>query len=399
MIVKQKVLRHRFIKFWRSVFCIWCREYIVVRKNTEALVFFFLLTLAYPLLYALIYNPEEVRNVPVMVVDDVRNELSRSLVKRLDATSGVLVKGYSASLDEARHRMMSGDCYGIIYIPSQLYSQVESGERGTVVCYCDMSLLLNYKTLMMSITEVVLDVSSEVRNTILPIGLSQSIIDVVSNPVPHVAITMYNPDSGIASFLIPAVLILVLQQSLVLALGTLAGSERECRRMGYYYRFSTLSILMGKSLCYFSLYLFSVIYLFHFVPYLFGYPQLGNIVDIYAFILPFFMASMFFAMTLSQLVREREYAFLLFVFTSVIFIFISGIAWPRYAMPLVWRCLGWLIPSTWGIEGFVSINTTGADLHQVGHEYMALWIQTVGYAVTAYMVYRYRAYVCGNTKR
>ena len=85
-------------------------------------------------------------------------------------------------------------------------------------------------------------------------------------------------------------------------------------------------------------------------------------------------------MTLSIFVRERESSFLLFVFTSVIFLFISGITWPRYAMPEYWKWLGALIPSTWGIEGFVRMNTA----------YTMLWILTGVYFVTTCLVYRYQ---------
>ena len=88
----------------------------------------------------------------------------------------------------------------------------------------------------------------------------------------------------------------------------------------------------------------------------FKYPQIGSQVEIYSFAVPFLLSSIFFGMTLSIFVRERESSFLLFVFTSVIFLFISGITWPRYAMPEYWKWLGALIPSTWGIEGFVRIR-------------------------------------------
>lgn len=87
-------------------------------------------------------------------------------------------------------------------------------------------------------------------------------------------------------------------------------------------------------------------------------------------------------MTLSIFVRERESSFLLFVFTSVIFLFISGITWPRYAMPEYWKWLGALIPSTWGIEGFVRMNTAGAGIYDVRHAYTMLWILTGVYFVT-----------------
>lgn len=70
--------------------------------------------------------------------------------------------------------------------------------------------------------------------------------------------------------------------------------------------------------------------------------------------------------------------------------FISGITWPRYAMPEYWKWLGALIPSTWGIEGFVRMNTAGAGIYDVRHAYTMLWILTGVYFVTTCLVYRYQ---------
>lgn len=378
-----------------DVYYIWRKEYKMVFNDAGVLVFFFLLTLAYPLLYAAIYNPEVVRDVPIVVVDDNRSALSRKLVRHLNASPNVEVISYCANIDEARHMMMQTECYGILHIPQNFDATVVRGNQGVVEFYSDMSLLINYKNFLMALTDVTMDLGAEVRSSAIPIGVSQSLTDIASNPIPYASVAMYNPESGFASFLIPAVLVLVLQQSIILGLGMLAGGIREDNTLHLYYdgrehvHNSVLHLIIGKALCYFSLYIFNVVYLFHFIPWLFDYPQLGNQWEIYTFALPLLLSSIFLGMTLSGLVREREASFLLFVFTSVVFIFLSGIVWPRYAMPTAWQWLGALVPSTWGVEGFVQMNTTGASLQQMARPYIALWILTAIYFVTAYATYRH----------
>lgn len=378
-----------------DIYYIWRKEYKMVFSDAGVLVFFFLLTLAYPLLYAAIYNPEVVRDVPIVVVDDNRSALSRQLVRNLDASPNVKVISYCANIAEARQMMMKTECYGILHIPQDFNTDIVRGTQGGVEFYSDMSLLINYKNFLMALTDVTMDLGGELRSAALPIGVSQSLTDIASNPIPYASITMYNPESGFASFLIPAVLVLVLQQSIILGLGMLAGGIREDNTLHLYYdgrehvHNSVLHLIVGKALCYCSLYIFNIVYLFHFIPWLFGYPQLGNQWEIYTFALPLLLSSIFLGMTLSGLVREREASFLLFVFTSVIFIFLSGIVWPRYAMPAAWQWLGALVPSTWGVEGFVQMNTTGASLQQMTRPYVALWILTAIYSVTAYATYRH----------
>lgn len=366
----------------------WLREYRHVLRDAEVLVFFVLLPLAYPILYALIYNPEVVTDIPVVVVDDARTALSREIVRCFDATPAAHIVGYCANLDEARIMMMQRECYAILLFPNNFTREIERGEQSSIVFYTDMSLLLNYKELFMALNNVVLDIESAIRLQKIPIGLSASITDIAANPIPYTSVVLYNPTSGIASFLIPAVLVLILQQSLLLGIAMLAGKAHEEGR-GWFYRKHYWAQLVGRMLCYSSIYLFNTLYLLYFVPSIFGYPQLGAVSDIMIFSLPFVLSSVFMAVTLSVMVREREQVYLLFVAMSVILLFLSGIAWPRYAMPEAWRWLSYIFPSTWGVEGFVQLSTMGACFSDVAQSYSRLWVLVVFYMITARVAVQY----------
>ena len=106
------------------------------------------------------------------------------------------------------------------------------------------------------------------------------------------------------------------------------------------------------------------------------------------FALPYLTACIFFAMTASIAIRNRETCMLLFVFTSVPLLFLSGISWPGAAMPEFWRYFSYIFPSTFGINGYVRINSMGATLNEVAFEYQALWIQTGIYFLTTCLVYQ-----------
>ena len=59
-------------------------------------------------------------------------------------------------------------------------------------------------------------------------------------------------------------------------------------------------------------------------------------------------------------------------------------------MPEIWKIIGAIIPSTWGIEGFVRMNTTGASISDVHDAFINLWILTGVYFITACLAYRYQ---------
>jgi ABC-2 type transport system permease protein len=81
---------------------------------------------------------------------------------------------------------------------------------------------------------------------------------------------------------------------------------------------------------------------------------------------------------------------LLVIFTSVPFLFLAGISWPQSDIPGVWRAVACLFPSTFGIRGFVRLNSMGATLPDIQEEYQALWIQVTVYFFLACLVYRYQ---------
>ena len=126
------------------------------------------------------------------------------------------------------------------------------------------------------------------------------------------------------------------------------------------------------------------------VPHLFHLVQLADGNTLAAFMLPYILACIFFAMTASAVVRNRETCMLLFVFTSLPLLFISGISWPEASVPVFWKVVSWIFPSTFGINGYVHINTMGADLADAAPQITVLWIQTGIYFITTCLVYRWQ---------
>ena len=64
-------LKHSRLFLWFiQVLRVCGRELLLVFRDSGVVIFFVVLNLAYPVLYALIYNPEVVRNERVVVVDD-----------------------------------------------------------------------------------------------------------------------------------------------------------------------------------------------------------------------------------------------------------------------------------------------------------------------------------------
>lgn len=359
-------------------------------SDVGVLVFFIVVPLLYPLLYAYLYGRETVREVPVVAVDDCRSTTSREFLRKCDATPDLKIVSYCADMEEARNVIHNHKAYGIIQVPRELDRTLADGHQATINLYCDMSGLLYYKAMLSGCTMVSLDMNRDIQMVRLS-GMSDWEKEVMTMPIENEYITMFNPANGFQAFLIPAVLILVLQQTLVLGVAMMAGTEHERRRkgeliLGHEYD-NPITVLGGKALAYLLVYGFTATYVLCVVPWLFNMPQLWQLPTLVAFIVPFLLASIFFAISISFFVRDRESCFLLFVFVSVPLIFMSGISWPTSNMPTFWKFLAQIFPSTHAVNGFARISTAGALLQDVRYESIALWIQTAVYFMTSLFIY------------
>lgn len=383
-------------KFYHDIIKVWITEIKLIFKDKGILIFLFLLPLGYPIVYALIYNPELAREVPVVVVDQCRSTQSRELVRMMDASDNTQLAGYAADMMEARRMVAEKKAYGIVLIDRDFTKHIAMGEQSHVTLFCDMSLLVRYKAMLTAMTDATMALGSKIQvETIGRLGADGPKIPAT---IRSTFVALGNPEQGFATFLLPGILTLIVQQSLILAICMMGGAIYERRRRnGGIDPLDTVNSgavcrLIGKSLAYVVVYIIPLLYLLIIMPAVFRYPQLGSFVDILLLSIPYMLAVTFLGMTLQVLVRERETAFLVVVFTSVIFLFLSGVTWPLFDMDPFYRFLSGCSPSTWAMQAFERINANGATIADFGMEYQMLWLLTAVYFFLALAVNKYSSY-------
>ena len=390
--MKQLTFKQKVVQGIYDLFYIWKQEFRTTFRDQGVLIFFVLVPLVYPLIYSFIYTNETIREVPTVVVDNSRSSLSREYLRKVDASPETSIVAYCADMEEAKLMLKDRKAYGIIYIPAHFSDDIVQGKQTQVSIFCDMSGLLYYKALLTANTNVSLAMNAAIKMERAGNTTARQ-DEITAYPIEYEDVAIFNPTNGFAAFLIPAVLILIIQQTLLLGIGLAAGTAREHNQfkdlvpINCHYN-GTLRIVMGKGLSYFMVYSLVAVYILCVVPRLFSLNQIAIPGVLTLFTLPYLTACIFFAMTASIAIRNRETCMLLFVFTSVPLLFLSGISWPGSAMPSFWRYFSYLFPSTFGINGYVRINSMGATLNEVAFEYRALWMQTGIYFLTTCFVYR-----------
>ena len=381
-----------------DVLYIWWQEMRQVVKDEGVLMFLVVVPLGYPVLYSWIYNNESLHETPVAVVDHSHSALSRQFIHDCDATPDVDVKYYVQDLDEARSLVSRQLVRGIYLIPSDFASRISRGEQAVVSVYCDMSLMLAYKAVYQ--TAMVEAGRLGAGLSIKKAGNFSAHEDAITaQPLLVDDVAMFNPSGGYGSCVLPAVLMLILQQALALGIGMSAGTARERNRNGllipddapHYH--GAYRVVWGKALCYGMMGTVAAAYLSMAVPRMFSFPQLADGWTLFVMLLPYTLACIFFGMCVSSLVRYRENVMLLMVFVSVPLLFLTGVSWPQSSIPGMWQGVSWLFPSTFGVRAFIRVNSMGASVSQILPEIRILWIQAAVYLGLACVVYSYKKYM------
>ena len=382
---------HKIYAWLEDAAYVWRQEIKQIVHDEGVLIFCVIVPLVYPLLYSWIYNNEVVREVPVVIVDQSHSQQSRQFIRMVDASPDVRVLCYAADLDDAKSLVSRQVAKGVYLIPADFATNLNRMQQGVISVYCDMSLMLAYKAIYQTSVAVTQAMGAEIQRKVSGNYTAREDL-ITTRPLDFEDVPIFNPAGGYGNFIIPAVLMLIIQQTLILGIGLAAGTARERNRYsdlvpinrcyGGIYR-----IVTGKALCYLMVYAIMAAYLTIVVPRIFSFIALIQWQDLLALMLPYLLACVFFGMTVSCLVHYRENVMLLVVFISVPLLFMTGVSWPQSAIPGFWQGVSWLFPSTFGVRAFVRMNTMGGVLSDVVPEIRYLWIQAAAYFGTACLVY------------
>ena len=382
---------HKILHWLDDLAYVWRFELRQVLRDEGVLLFCIVVPLVYPLLYSWVYNNEAIHEVPVVVVDQSHSQLSRQFIRMCDASSEVRVACYAADLDDAQSLVSRQVVKGIYFIPEDFATNVNRMEQGTISVYCDMALMLTYKAIFQTAMAVSQKMGAQIQTKLSGNYTAREDVITVS-PLDVEDVAVFNPQGGYGTAVLPAVLILIIQQTLALGIGLAAGTARERNRYGDLVPIHPCyggvgRIVCGKALCYLMVYAVMSAYLVIVVPKLFSFIHIAAWQNLLLMMIPYLLACVFFGMTVSCLVRYRENVILLMVFVSLPLLFLTGVSWPQSSIPGYLQGVSWLFPSTFGVRAYLRLNTMGGTLSDVAPELRYLWILSAAYLGTACLVY------------
>lgn len=335
----------------------------------------------YALFYPLPYQSQVATALPVAVVDHDGSAISRQLLRWIDATEQVRITGNTPDLRAVRDAVRRKALVGYIEIPDDFGRQVLRGEPARIGVFANAAYIVIYSQVANAAASAGLALSRDIVERRLLAGDQRSpqASAAMAMPITVDLQELYNPDGGYANYVVPAVLILILQQTFLIGICMVQVARRN---QGVIER--AVSVIAARVSVYLALQCLLFGFYLMVVYNLFGFPHQGSAALALLAVLPGFIAVTLLGLFLGSLFASRETALQVMLLVSVPALFLAGFAWPAEAMPdwLVW--LGLLIPSTGSIDAFVRVYQMGAGLDEIRVAWLGLWGLVLVYGALAW---------------
>lgn len=369
------------------------REFTAIIKDPGALLILFLALIIYPIIYGIAYKNEVLRDLKVAVVDLDRTATSRTLSRMIDATADLHVASRPASMAEAEALFYSGEVHGVFLIPKGLEKAMMKGGQSVLSVYCDAGYFLMYKQTLSAAMKSsgTFGAGVEIKRYMAR-GKTVDEAMAMRDPVSIKTVTLYNPQGGYNTFVLPGLLIVLLQQTLLIGIGLLGGTEREAGRARFAIprsltRGGVVPIVCGKAFAYLLVYIVNLIITQVWVYHWYKLPNLGGFFPAIALALPFLVAVIFLGIALSTFFEKREHSILFVVFLSPVIMFLTGLSWPVSAIPGWLDTIGRIFPTRTMVTAWIRVRTMGADFQHIKADIAELLLQALVYFILAIVLY------------
>ncbi|KAF2080704.1 ABC transporter permease [Flavobacterium sharifuzzamanii] len=347
----------------QSLISLFMREASQVVKDHSLLLTLLIAPLLYAFFYGSIYINKEEFDVKLAVVDDDGSRLSRLLQQNIDDSPIVELIHFS-NLEQAKEQMYQGNCQGYFYIPEGTEANLLSLKQSNVVLAINAARFLPSSDLLLNVQQICLTVGAGVRLQYYQKkeGMSTTIAMENVMPVNLDYRPLFNERSSYGAFLLPGLLALILQQTLLIGLCESVAGERQRSRLREWLGSGISNGIWGKGLFYLILFS-SYGFFFLNVNYkLLNLPMRGSGFELSLLLLLFIVTLIPMAQFIGSLFKSQLLCLQMMAFSTYPIFLITGYSWPFESLPLALQWLSNLLPTTPFIVLYTAIVQSGASL-------------------------------------
>ncbi|MCL1680212.1 ABC transporter permease [Elizabethkingia miricola] len=331
------------------------REFKLFVANDTLRSVFFLAPILYAVLLGFVYQSGKVENIPVLVVDRDNTPLSNQLTDMLDDNSSIKVIKYIQEPQSIKDEVIKNEAAAVVMIPTKFEADMLQKKYPELNVYVNTGNVLtaNFASKALQLTIGTFSAGASIKG-LQKMGMPAVKAATQYEPFKTNYITLFNTTSNYLIFMWPAMLAVVLQQVILLAMAVSFAAEfqRGSFIKEYYgmrrWAFPTMLIKVIP-IWFFSILIVGIYYLMHMI---FKVPMPEGIFNFILLTAVFVGSASFLGVFISILIPDALKATqILMVLASPSFI-ISGFTWPLSAMPAAVQFLANIIPLTPFLQAF-----------------------------------------------
>ncbi|HCD9234890.1 TPA: ABC transporter permease [Elizabethkingia anophelis] len=331
------------------------REFKLFVANDTLRSVFFLAPILYAVLLGFVYQSGKVENIPVLVVDRDNTPLSNQLTDMLDDNSSIKVIKYIQEPQSIKDEVIKNEAAAVVMIPVKFEADMLQKKYPELNVYVNTGNVLtaNFASKALQLTIGTFSAGASIKG-LQKMGMPAVKAATQYEPFKTNYITLFNTTSNYLIFMWPAMLAVVLQQVILLAMAVSFAAEfqRGSFIKEYYgmrrWAFPTMLIKVIP-IWFFSILIVGIYYLMHMI---FKVPMPEGIFNFILLTAVFVGSASFLGVFISILIPDALKATqILMVLASPSFI-ISGFTWPLSAMPAAVQFLANIIPLTPFLQAF-----------------------------------------------
>lgn len=342
---------------WRA----WADTLKAIAADKGVMLLIAIAPVIYGFFYPWPYSGQAVTRVPVAVVDFDHSNLSRQITRFAQASPRIDVRMVIGDEHQARQALWRGEIEGYAILPRDLKRHVLRGSAAVVTVEANGSYALLNKAVLSGFAEAVGTVSAGVEiKKLQASGQSAQQAQASRSPINTQMVALFNPTEGYGSYVVPAVALLIIQQTLLMGVAMLVGLWAETGQHR-----ADAATWLGRILGLSSVGYASGLLYFGWIFWVQDFPRGANMAGALVLLAFYIPAVCTLGALLGVWFGNRERALQVLLFTALPMAFVSGFSWPAEALPEPLQALRWLFPSTAGIQASLRLNQMGAPLVDV----------------------------------
>ena len=341
------------------------REFRLFFTNKTMLSVFFMAPVFYALLIGFTYQSGKVENIPVILVNHDNTPLSNQVVEMLQDSKSLKILNYISEPANLKDETIKTEAAAVIVIPERFEAMMLQKKYPEVNVYVNTSNVLTANFATKAIQQILgtFSAGAEIK-ALQKKGMNADIAKTQFEPFKANYITLFNTTSNYLIFMWPAMMAVVLQQVILLAMAVTFSEE--FKRESFLKDFAgkekyAIVVMTIKCLPIWIFANFNILF-FYLCSLYFKIPAPDHIGNFFLLTAAFVIAATNLGVLVSILVPDALKATqILMVIASPAFI-ISGFTWPSYAMPEFIKSFTAIIPLTPYLEALkIMVVQNGSD--------------------------------------